>query len=190
MSKKESNVKVILILWGALIVGALYLYFFQNDFIQSKAAQLASVSLVTSGTIYLVASCLRGFTLVPVTYFIVLGLLFLPPVPLFIFTMIGVMVSSTCLYYFSGVLNLDRFFKKQYSKQIKTIKKFLDRYEFPVVLAWSFLPITPTDLICYVCGELEVDIKKFLLAVFIGEAAACAIYIFLGEQILSFLHIL
>ena len=58
----------------------------------------------------------------------------------------------------------------------------MTRRELPIVIAWSFFPIAPTDLVCYVCGALKVDLKKCLLGVTIGEGAICAIYIFLGGQ--------
>jgi len=46
----------------------------------------------------------------------------------------------------------------------------------------------PTDLICYVCGSLRVDIRKLLLGVLVGEGAICAIYIGLGRQLLALLR--
>ena len=55
----------------------------------------------------------------------------------------------------------------------------------PIVILWSFFPLAPTDLVCYVCGALKVDLKKCLLGVVIGEGAICAIYIFMGTQLAS-----
>ena len=40
--------------------------------------------------------------------------------------------------------------------------------------------LLPTDLICYVCGSLRINYKKFLIGVLIGEGTVYAIYIFLG----------
>jgi uncharacterized membrane protein YdjX (TVP38/TMEM64 family) len=39
-------------------------------------------------------------------------------------------------------------------------------------------------LICYACGVLEVDFRKCVLGVGIGEGLICAIYIFLGDYAL------
>ena len=57
-----------------------------------------------------------------------------------------------------------------------------------IVIAWSFFPIAPTDLVVYVCGALNIDLKKCLLGVTVGEGAICAIYIFLGGQALHWLR--
>jgi len=57
----------------------------------------------------------------------------------------------------------------------------------PIVIGWSFFPLAPTDLICYVCGSLGVGVPKMLLGILVGEGIICALYIFLGRQLLSFL---
>ena len=64
----------------------------------------------------------------------------------------------------------------------------MTRRELLIVTAWSFFPIAPTDMVCYVCGGLKVDIRKCLLGVVIGEGAICAIYIFLGAHALQWLR--
>jgi len=140
--------------------------------------------------VYLLIGALRGFTLIPSTYLIVLGLLFIPPLALFILTMAGIMVSATLIYYFSELTHLGSSLERKYPKQIAKIKTMLEKNELPVVILWSMFPFTPTDLICYVCGSLKIDIKKYLLGVFIGEGITCAVYIFFGkEMLLLFLKI-
>ena len=57
----------------------------------------------------------------------------------------------------------------------------------PIIIGWSFFPLAPTDLICYVCGVLRVRFWKFLLGVTLGEGAISAIYIYGGDQILWWL---
>jgi uncharacterized membrane protein YdjX (TVP38/TMEM64 family) len=54
-----------------------------------------------------------------------------------------------------------------------------------IVTAWSFLPIVPTDLICYVCGVMKIPFGRFMAGVLIGEGAICAIYIFAGHGLLE-----
>jgi len=174
-------------LWILLIFSSLYFYFFASSSIQAQLSTIFGSSAVLGYGIYLLASCLRGFTLIPVTYFIVIGIIFLPPVPLYILTLIGMLVSSVSVYYFSEYLNFDEYFEKKHPKQIHKIKNFLTKNELPVVIGWSFMPFLPTDLICYVCGAMEVDVKKFLLGVFIGEGISSAIYIFLGKEILGYI---
>jgi uncharacterized membrane protein YdjX (TVP38/TMEM64 family) len=109
-------------------------------------------------------------------------MLVLPPVPLYLITIAGIIVSSTAVYYFAGVMRLNQFFERRYAKQVAQLRALLQRRELPIVIAWSFFPLAPTDVVCYVCGALNVDLKKCLLGVVIGEGAICAIYIFMGAQ--------
>lgn len=167
-----------------VLVSALYLYFFQSDFVLAQIHKITGLPLLWLCIIYLTIGCLRGFTLIPVTYVILLGLVFLPPIPAYILTMIGVVVSSTCIYYFSEYLKLADYFRKNHPKTIEKLTTILQKNELPIVISWSFFPFTPTDVVCYVCGALEVDFKKFLFGVFVGEAISCAVYIFVGRDIL------
>jgi uncharacterized membrane protein YdjX (TVP38/TMEM64 family) len=187
MNTGKSNIKyIVYTIWLLLVAVSLYFYFFAGDIVQAKLASIFGSSLILGYVIYLIAGCLRGFTLIPITYFIVVGVILLPPVPLYILTMISVLVSSASVYYFSEYLNFDEYFERKHPKEIQKIKNFLVKNELPIVIGWSFMPFLPTDLICYVCGAMEVDIKKFLFGVVLGEGISCAIYIFLGKEILGY----
>ena len=174
-------------IWIAVIALALYGYFFQNAFIQAEVTKLLNLPLMWRYWIYFILGCVRGFTFIPVTYLILLGLVFLPATPAYIFTIIGVMVSSTIIYYFAEFIGLAGYFERNHPKQIAKLKSVMQKNEMAIVLSWSFLPITPTDLMCYVCGSLEVDFKKFFIGVLIGEGISCALYIFAGKELLLFL---
>ena len=187
MALKKDNIKYLVYsTWFLLVTVSLYFYFFAGNVVQAKLTSIFGSSLIMGYVIYLIAGCLRGFTLIPITYFIVAGVILLPPLPLYILTMVTVLVSSASVYYFSEYLNFDQYFERRYPKQIQSIKNFLSKNELPIVIGWSFAPFLPTDLICYVCGAMNVDIKKFLFGVMLGEGISCAIYIFLGKEILSF----
>ncbi|MGH9811809.1 MAG: TVP38/TMEM64 family protein [Candidatus Acidiferrales bacterium] len=174
-------------IWLSVLLGGLYLYFFHRDSIQSQLGRAFSYSLIVGYLVYLLLGCVRGFTLIPATYLVVTGLLFFPPVPLFVLSLVGILVSSSIIYFFSEALHLDEFFERKHADLIARTKRILQRNELPIVIGWSFFPLVPTDLICYLCGTLEVDFRKLLLGVFIGEGTICAIYIFLGGHLLRFL---
>ena len=176
------------VIWLVVIFVALYLYLFERGFIEGQITRIIDVPLFVRYWIYLILGTLRGFTLVPVTYLIILGLLFIPTKPLFLLTMAGVMVSSVVIYYFSEFIHLGEYFEQKYPKQIIKLKSVIDRNEFPIVFFWSMLPFAPTDVICYVCGSLEIDIKKFLAGVLVGEGITCALYIFFGKDVILFLQ--
>ena len=187
MSDKTTLRRVLEMVWLAVIVTAVYLYFFQNDFVTREFLLLAATPLWLRAVVVLALGCLRGFTLIPVTYLIILGILLVPPTPLYAVILVGVLISSVSIYYFSEFLHMSEVFERKYPKQIAQIKTVMEKNELPIVIGWSFFPFAPTDVICYVCGTLEIDIKKFIAGVMIGEGIACALYIFLGKEILSFL---
>ena len=178
----------VLILWLALLGTALFTYVFHRDALSNLFLELSGSPPVWAYVAYLALGCLRGFTLIPATYLVVAGMFVLPPVPLYVLTLAGIVVSSAAVYYFAEAMRFDQFFARRYGPQVARLRALMTRRELPIVIAWSFFPIAPTDLVCYVCGALRVDLKKCLLGVTIGEGAICAVYIFLGGQALSWLR--
>ena len=181
--------KYIIFFWIIVVSGALYLYFFHPVFFQNQLQSAFGFSVYFGYAFFLILGSLRGFTLIPVTYLIFLGLLFFGPLPLFLLIMAGVLISSVCIYYFSEFLNFDAFFEKKYPKQILKLKSAFSKNELPIIIFWSFFPLFPTDLICYVAGSLRVDLKKFVLGIFIGEGITSGLYIFFGYQLTKYLHL-
>ncbi len=176
-----------LALWALLLGGGVYLYVFRHDWLKQELATLSGSSPLWVGAVYLALGCARGFTLVPATYLLFAGMLVLSPVPLYALTIVGILVSSTAVYYFADTMGLAGFFERNHASQVAKLRALMQRRELPIVIAWSFLPIAPTDLVCYVCGALHVDVKKCLMGVVIGEGAICAIYVFAGARALEWL---
>jgi uncharacterized membrane protein YdjX (TVP38/TMEM64 family) len=174
----------LLAVWLAVLSGALYLFLFKRELIQLQLQQAASFSMIVGGFVYLFFGCIRGFTLIPATTLIVAAVPFFPPTRLFILTLIGILISSASVYLFAEALNLEEMFARKHQCRIDQLKGALQKYELPVIIGWSFFPLAPTDMICYVCGVLKVDFRKCVLGVGIGEGIICAIYIFLGDYAL------
>lgn len=177
------------IAWLLFISVALYLYFFQTAFFEKLLLGASRLSIYYGYALFLLLGFLRGFTLIPVTSLIILGLLFFDPLPLFILTIVGIIVSSTCVYYFSEFLRLDELFEQKHSRRITDVRSALQKHELPIIIVWSALPFLPTDVICYVCGTLRVNFTKFILGILIGEGVTSAIYIFFGHYLLLYGHI-
>jgi uncharacterized membrane protein YdjX (TVP38/TMEM64 family) len=175
-------------LWMTLVIVALYAYSFEREGLDRLARQLANARPAWAYVVYLLLGCVRGFTLVPATYLVFAGLVVLPPLPLYALTVVGIIVSSAAVYHFAEAMQLDAFFERRYAPQVARLRALMTRRELPIVVAWSFLPIAPTDLVCYVCGALKVDLRKCLIGVTIGEGTICAIYIFLGTRALAWLR--
>jgi uncharacterized membrane protein YdjX (TVP38/TMEM64 family) len=177
-----------LIAWVLIAGLALYLYYTQPNFFDDGLRNAAGLSSVAVYALYFVLVAIRGLTLIPATGLLVLAIPFIPPVPLFVLTLLGILISSTSIYFFSGSLGLAEYFELKHKTKIAAIRKLLEKNPTAIVIAWSFFPLAPTDLICYVCGIMRIRFSRFILGIFIGEGVICAIYIFLGDQLLRLLQ--
>ena len=177
--------RVLGVVWIAVVATALYLALFQRGFVTGRFEAAAAQSIAAVGGLYFLLGCLRGFTLIPATSLVLVGIVFIPPWPLLVLTLAGILVSSASIYYFSEALHIEDLLKAKHARQLDRARGLLDRYGFPVIVLWAFLPIAPTDLICYLSGVLRIRVLVCLLGVLIGEGAICAIYIFLGHGLLN-----
>lgn len=184
---KHSTKNKVILIWLLFIASVLYLYFFQSDLMMAQIIKIRHLPLFWLCAGYLVINCLRGFTFIPVTYTMILGLLFLPTPLVYALTIIGVGVSATCIYFFSEYLSLGNYFKHTYPKAIEQLTNILKKYELPIITIWSFVPFLATDAMCYVCGTLRINYKKFLIGVVLGEGIFCALFIFLGKDFAGFI---
>ena len=151
--------------------------------------QAVSASVLFGYGLYLLLGCIRGFTLIPSANLVLLGIPFFRPLPLFLLTLLGILVSSSSIYYFAGSLHLDEIFEMKYKDKLQHLKHVLSRNQLPIVIGWSFFPLAPTDLICYACGILKIDFLKFVVGILIGEGTICGVYIFLGDSLLRLFHL-
>lgn len=174
-------------IWLVGMAVALYIVIFHHDVIVARLEAATAASFIAGGVVYLALGCLRGFTLIPATYLVVVGVIFFPPAPLFLLTLVGILVSSASVYYFSEALHLDELLTQKHAAHVGRLRHLLDRHGLPIIVAWSFFPLAPTDLICYLSGVLRIRIATVLLGVAIGEGAICAIYIFFGGRLLRLL---
>ena len=66
-------------LWVAIAAGALYLYFFKRDAVQSELRDALSASFWIASISYLLIGALRAFTLVPATFPLLVAMPFFDP---------------------------------------------------------------------------------------------------------------
>lgn len=170
--------------WLVVVAAGVFLFFFRRDALHDALSDASSLSFVAAAALYLAFGCIRGFTLIPSTTLVLLAVPFFQPAPLFALTLVGILISSTSIYFFAEALHLDEVFAGLHGARLERLKRAMSRYELPVIVAWSFFPLAPTDLICYACGVLGVRFWKCLVGVAIGEGAICGIYIFLGDSLL------
>ena len=171
-------------LWIIVAAAALYLYFFKREAIQTELRDAMSASFWAACLIYLLIGALRAFTLVPATFPLLIAMPFFDPWVLLMLTIPCIAVSSSICYWFAEALHMDELFERKYPRQIGKLKQLLQRYQMPIIIGWSFFLLLPTDVLCYVCGSLKINYKKFLIGILIGEGTVYAIYIFFGDWLL------
>ena len=74
-------------MWLLIVGGAMYLYFFEREFVQRELQGAFSASMVVGSIVYFLLGSFRAFTLVPATFLLVVGLPFFPPFLLLLVTM-------------------------------------------------------------------------------------------------------
>jgi len=174
-----------LLAWLLFAAAFLLLYYVYRGRWDSELRGLAESSLLLGYAVYLTLGAVRGFTLIPVTNLVLLGIPLFPPWPLLALTLVGIAVSSACVYWFADSLRLGEHFEHKHRARTERFRAALGRNPTAIVIAWSFFPLAPTDLICYVCGAMRMPLARVLIGVLVGEGAICAAYIFAGSGLLT-----
>jgi uncharacterized membrane protein YdjX (TVP38/TMEM64 family) len=138
--------------------------------------------------LYLLASVTRALVLIPATPFVLAGCLLFPERPglVLAISLGGIALSATLIYQFSGLLGLDQWFETRHPEQARWMRQWLSGpWGFWALVGWSFFPLAPTDLACYLAGSLRLPFGRYLAAVCLGELLVCAGYVSLSQQALE-----
>lgn len=178
--------RVRLVLWLLFVAAFVLLYWSRSGAWGSEFRDVAASSLLLGYVLYLALGCVRGFTLIPAANLVLLAIPIFPPLPLLVLTLVGILVSSASIYVFAGSLHLAEYFETKHAAAVARVRAALARNPTTIVMVWSFFPLAPTDLICYVCGAMRISFRRFMLGVLVGEGAICALYIFAGRGLWSY----
>lgn len=177
--------RVRLAVWALFVAAFAFLYYRYSALWGTELTQLATTSAWLAYGVYLLLGAVRGFAFIPVTNLVVLAIPLFPPMPLLLLTLAGIAISSASIYLFAGSLKLGEYLERKHARHMDRLQDALRRNPTAIVTAWSFVPIVPTDLICYVCGVMKISFRRFLLGVLAGEGAICTVYIFAGASLLE-----
>jgi uncharacterized membrane protein YdjX (TVP38/TMEM64 family) len=174
--------KILTLTWGLfLVVCIVFIFLNPEKFTPNKIAGFIEQFNHRMLFIYFLISVLRGLTLVPSTPFVLAGTILFPSQPwtVLLISIAGIIFSSTMIYYFSEYLGFGTFLENKYPNKIRKVENYLQKPGgFLFVFLWAFLPVLPTDLVCYVAGTLRMNFLKYILALTLGELILCSIYIF------------
>lgn len=182
--------QIVLIIWIFSIVYLGIWLSFHQEFLEPKNLLIFFRSFGSAALIiYILASFIRWLLLLPSLPLVVVWILFFPDNPhiVFMISMLGIIFSWILIYKFSDVMWFDEMFAKHATNT--KIKEAIDTYWFYTVMIWSFAPVVPTDLICYVAGTVRMNFWKFVLALSIGEGLIVAAIIYGGVGILTILWV-
>jgi uncharacterized membrane protein YdjX (TVP38/TMEM64 family) len=132
----------------------------------------------------------RGFTLVPSTPVVLAGTILFPSEPFLVLliSIVGILFSSSMLYFFSDYLGFGKYLERKHPAKIAKIHGQLQKPAGALfVMLWAFTPFVPTDAVCYVAGGLRMNFTRFIIAIGIGELILCSIYIFSYSKLPSIL---
>lgn len=181
--------KVLKYIWLSLLVAVLLLFIFHPDCFSSEfltAALNGNEQLIL--IVYVAFVLLRSLFFIPSTIPLLLGIALFPDRLYFLLVvnLIGIMGGSTLLYFAANFFTAEDFFSSRQISGLPKLKEKINRYGFTIVLVWSFFPLVPTDLICYVSGATKMNLVKFLAALFIGETLLVGLYLFTGKELMAF----
>lgn len=183
-TKKPKLRKAAFFIWLSVVIILLSLYFSHQDWFEiNQLRGLVEDHKWWVALIYVGILSVLGLFFIPSTPFAIGGAVLFSPTEAYLLNLIGILTSSSIVYYFAQFLKLDEALEARYPKKIKKIKRALENRELPIIIGWSAIPIVPTDLIIYVSSTLKIKPWKALIGVLIGEGTLNAAYIFTLDKI-------
>jgi len=173
----------LLLIVAALVWWAFHPTALTPNSIQSFLQQYEAWALL----VYLLISSVRGCFLLPSTPFVLAGVLLFPGSRWLVFaiSLLGVLIGSALIYFFSDRLGFAAVIEKKHATALAKVRSRMQKHGMLIVMAWSFFPLVPTDLVCYLAGVIRMNFLRFILAVTIGETVLIASYVFLAPALLS-----
>ena len=135
---------------------------------------------------FVAMSLVRGLFLIPSTPVILAGGMLFPgsPAAVFLVSIVGVVLSASVIYSMPGLGRYDELLERKYPEKIVRVRAHLVKpYSFWFVAGWSFFPLVPTDVICYVAGLVQMSYRRMMLALLLGEVPLVLSYVLLTQGV-------
>lgn len=179
--------------WLVLVACLLTLLLFNPGWLSRESIAALLESLGTGALlVYILLSLGRAVFLIPCTPFVLAGAITFPELREFVFliSLAGVVVGALLVYSFPSFGDYDEFLEAKYPQKIAVLKSHMHGpYWFWIIAGWSFFPLVPTDVICYVAGMVKLPFRKLVTALLAGEVPLVAAYVYLGGEIGEWLRI-
>ena len=166
-------------------MGLVLLLFFPDwvsrDSIKTYLEGLGTAAL----TVYILMCMTRSLLLIPVTPFVFAGAITFPDLLILVFaiSLAGIAVGAFLIYSFPAFGGYDRLLEERYPAMITLLtEKMHGNCSFFIIASWSFFPLVPTDLICYVAGIARLPFRKVVWPLMVGEVPLVTVYTFIGSE--------
>jgi uncharacterized membrane protein YdjX (TVP38/TMEM64 family) len=171
----------IFIIFIALIHYCISPQYYTADFLKNKLENNHSIVFGA----YLIISLIRSLFFLPSTIFVIMGVALYPndPYLVLLISMIGIISGACWIYFAADILKIEQVLSIKSQRKIKKTEASINKHGFWIVLFWSFFPVVPTDLICYISGYSKMNFSKFIVALFIGEIILVSLYIWTGSTL-------
>ncbi len=103
-----------------------------------------------------------------------------------LYTIIGAMINSVLMFYiarFLGFRTVSAFTQNSKSKILKTLGE--PGGKFSLILILRLMPLVPYNALNYACGVMNVSLREYVVATFVGIVPATFIMVNLGEKALD-----
>ena len=103
-----------------------------------------------------------------------------------LYTIIGAMINSVLMFYiarFLGFRTVSTFTQNSKSKILKTLGE--PGGKFSLILILRLMPLVPYNALNYACGVMNVSLRDYVVATFVGIVPATFIMVNLGEKALD-----
>ena len=179
--------------WLLIVASCLVLLMLYPDVIsrQSVSRFLEGMGALAMA-VYVFLSLTRALLMIPCTPFVLAGGVTFPDLPwlVMLISYAGIVAGAYLVYSFPAFGSYDEYLEQKYPDKIKLMEEKLHgKHAFWIVAGWSFFPLVPTDLICYVAGVVKMSFRKMVTAVVIGEIPLVTIYVFVGAELGEWLRI-
>jgi uncharacterized membrane protein YdjX (TVP38/TMEM64 family) len=180
-------------LWLLLVAGVLCLLLIFPDWLSRESIAgfiegLGAMALL----VYILLSLSRALLMFPCTPFVLAGGIVFPEQLLLVWliSLAGVVAGAYLVYSFPSFGSYDEYLEGKYPDKIGILKERLHGpWSFWIIAGWSFFPLVPTDLICYVSGMVKLRFRRLLTALMAGEVPLVTAYVFLGAGIGNWLRV-
>ena len=174
----------------AIVLASIVIFpsWLSRESISNLLNQMGTMALIA----YVLLSLSRALLLIPCTPFVLAGAITFPQWPLVVFliSIAGIVVGALLVYSFPSFGSYDELLEKKYPEKIAYLReKMRSKYAFYFIIGWSFFPLVPTDVVCYIAGMAKMSFKKMITALLLGEIPIVVVYVFLGAEIGEWLRI-